>query len=264
VTEYDGNGNVQAQYTHNLAMDDPLSVQQGASTYYYHKDGLGSVTDLTSSAGSVVKRYKYRTFGEIYSETGSLVQPYTFTAREKDPETGLYYYRARYYDPRAGRFISKDPIGFAGGDANLFRYVKNNPLNFVDPEGEVMPTVIAGGVFGGALIGGAAGAIVGAASEWVNHNGDVTAALQGALTGAAMGAVTGAVAGGLAAAGMPSLAISQAEYTGASLFGTGFMQGLLSGEVAAVSSKVGTVAGAIGSILGPPVDPAYGEVRCSK
>jgi RHS repeat-associated protein len=135
VTEYDGNGNVQAQYTHNLGVDDPLSVQQGASTYYYHKDGLGSVSALTSSAGSVVKRYKYRTFGEIYSESGTLVQPYTFTAREKDSETGLYYYRARYYDPKAGRFISKDSIGFAGGDANQYRYVNNNAVNSIDPLG---------------------------------------------------------------------------------------------------------------------------------
>jgi RHS repeat-associated protein len=135
VTEYDGAGTATAKYTHNLAVDDPLAVQQGESTYYYHKDGLGSVTDLTNSAGSVVKRYRYRGFGEIYSETGTLVQPYTFTARERDPETGLYYYRARYYDPKAGRFINKDPIGFAGGDANLFRYVQNNPINKIDPYG---------------------------------------------------------------------------------------------------------------------------------
>jgi RHS repeat-associated protein len=152
VTEYDEAGNATAKYTHNLAVDDPLAVQQGSSTYYYHKDGLGSVTALTNAAGSVVKRYRYRGFGEIYSEPGSVVQPYTFTARERDPETGLYYYRARYYDPRAGRFISKDPIGFGGGDSNLYRYAdsvgkplivetnhyrytSNNPVNRVDPSG---------------------------------------------------------------------------------------------------------------------------------
>jgi RHS repeat-associated protein len=103
------------------------------------------------TSGSAVKNYQYRSFGEIYSETGSLVQPFTFTGREYDPESGLYYYRARYYDPRAGRFISKDPIGFAGGDVNLYRYVDsvgkpfleinpyvyaiNNPLNYTDPLG---------------------------------------------------------------------------------------------------------------------------------
>lgn len=57
------------------------------------------------------------------------------TGREWDKETGLYYYRARYYDPMEGRFISKDPIGFDGGDVNLYGYVQNNPINWVDPSG---------------------------------------------------------------------------------------------------------------------------------
>jgi RHS repeat-associated protein len=58
-----------------------------------------------------------------------------FTGREWDPEAGLYYYRARYYDPKIGRFISEDPIGFAGGDVNMFAYVGNNPLGYGDPSG---------------------------------------------------------------------------------------------------------------------------------
>ena len=62
-------------------------------------------------------------------------QPFTFTGREYDPESGLYYYRARYYDASTGRFISKDPIGFEGGDTNLYAYAGNNPVNFVDPTG---------------------------------------------------------------------------------------------------------------------------------
>ncbi|MBI1912831.1 MAG: RHS repeat-associated core domain-containing protein, partial [Deltaproteobacteria bacterium] len=57
---------------------------------------------------------------------------YTFTGREYDSETGLYYYRARYYDPEAGRFIGKDPIGFAGGDVNVYGYVGNNSVNWTD------------------------------------------------------------------------------------------------------------------------------------
>jgi len=135
VTEYDGAWNVQAQYTHTLEVDDPLTVTQGANTYYYHKDGLGSVVNLTDSAGNVVKSYTYKSFAEIYSESGSLSQPFTFTGREYDTESGLYYYRARYYDPRAGRFLTKDTIGFAGGDVNLYRMVQNDPVNWVDLEG---------------------------------------------------------------------------------------------------------------------------------
>jgi RHS repeat-associated protein len=65
----------------------------------------------------------------------SLKNLHTHTAREYDFETGLYFYRARYYDPRAGRFITKDPIGFGGGDVNLYGYVKNNPISRTDPFG---------------------------------------------------------------------------------------------------------------------------------
>jgi RHS repeat-associated protein len=64
-----------------------------------------------------------------------LDQPYTYTGREWDKETGLYYYRTRYYDPMEGRFISKDPIGFKGG-INLFSYVGQNPINRIDPSGK--------------------------------------------------------------------------------------------------------------------------------
>jgi RHS repeat-associated protein len=110
-------------------------MEQATGSSFYHKDGLGSISDLTNTSGSAVKNYRYRSFGEIYSETGTLEQPFTFTGREYDPESGLYYYRARYYDPRAGRFLTKDPIGFLGGDVNLYRYVGNNPVNFTDPRG---------------------------------------------------------------------------------------------------------------------------------
>jgi len=70
---------------------------------------------------------------------GEVKQPYGYTGREWDKELGLYYYRARYYDPKGGRFISKDPIGFAGGDVNLYRYVSNNPVNATDPSGLMSP-----------------------------------------------------------------------------------------------------------------------------
>jgi RHS repeat-associated protein len=135
VTAYDGTGNVKSKYLFNLSIDDPLSIEQDGNVYYYHKDGLSSITELTNSAGNVVKTYRYDSFGNIYSQSGTLDQPFTFTGREYDSESGLYYYRARYYDSKAGRFIGKDPIGFGGGDVNWFRYVQNNPLNSNDPFG---------------------------------------------------------------------------------------------------------------------------------
>jgi RHS repeat-associated protein len=96
------------------------------------------VTSITDSNNNIVQSYQYDSFGNIVNQTGStpnggqaLTQPYTYTGREYDPETGLYYYRARYYDPKIGRFLQEDPVW----DVNLYPYVGNNPLNWVDPWG---------------------------------------------------------------------------------------------------------------------------------
>lgn len=108
---------------------------KGGQTYYYHADGLGSIIAITDSLGRVVQKYEYDSFGNItYIQDTSFVQPYTYTGREYDEETGLHYYRARYYDAKVGRFITEDPIGLLGG-INKFVYVGNNPVNFKDPLG---------------------------------------------------------------------------------------------------------------------------------
>ena len=132
--ETDGVGAIIAEYTHGPGIDEPLAMRRSGSNYYYHSNGLGSITALTNSTKAVVQSYVYDSFGQIISQTGSITNPYTFTGREYDPETGLYYYRARYDDARVGRFISEDPIGLAGG-INLYSYVHSNPVNFVDPWG---------------------------------------------------------------------------------------------------------------------------------
>jgi len=107
------------------------------STLFYHQDGLGSVTDLTDSVGATAKSYSYDAYGNILESPGAVEQPYTYTGREFDSETGLFYYRARYYDPASGRFLQKDPIGFAGDGDNFYTYVLNNPVNLSDPSGLV-------------------------------------------------------------------------------------------------------------------------------
>ena len=102
---------------------------------FYHQDGLGSVTDLTDNTGATLQSYAYDAYGTLVEQTGSVVQPYTYTGREFDQETGLYYYRKRYYDSANGIFLQKDPIGFTSGDANLYKYTKGNPANATDPFG---------------------------------------------------------------------------------------------------------------------------------
>jgi RHS repeat-associated protein len=113
---------------------------------------------LTDSAGTTAKSYSYDAYGNILESPGTLEQPYTYTGREFDSESGLSYYRARYYDPTTGRFLQKDPIGFAGGDLNLYPYVRGNPANAYDPHGEFAMLLPLIGGAGGA--GAAAGAIV--------------------------------------------------------------------------------------------------------
>lgn len=112
-------------------------VTTGKDKYYYHVDGLGSIIALTNSTGKVVQTYDYDSFGVLKDQKNRIKQPYTYTGREWDKETGLYYYRARYYDPMEGRFISKDPIGFEGG-INIYNYVLANPIRYSDPTGLIV------------------------------------------------------------------------------------------------------------------------------
>ena len=95
---------------------------------YFHQDGLGSVAALSDDNGTMTDVYTYGPYGETANTTGS---PYRFTGRRLDSETGLYYYRARYYSPAQGRFLSPDPIGYGDG-MNLYAYVGNDLVNFVD------------------------------------------------------------------------------------------------------------------------------------
>jgi len=94
-----------------------------------------------------MQTYDYDSFGNPKSTTQTITQPYTYTAREYDPETGLYFYRARQYDAKTGRFLQKDPIGFSAGDVNQYRYVGNSPTNATDPSGLFGEGLKAGGKY---------------------------------------------------------------------------------------------------------------------
>lgn len=136
-------------YTHGPGIDEPLAMERNGAYYYYHADGLGSITAITNASKAVVQSYTYDSFG-VPKPSTSFRNAYTFTSREWDSETGMYFYRARYYDPMAGRFISKDPIGFAGGDMNLYGYVWNKPMDLIDPYGNC-PWCLVGAGFGAGL-----------------------------------------------------------------------------------------------------------------
>ena len=135
IENLDSSGNVIARYTQSEGIDEPLAMYRGLTTSYFHADGLGSITSLTDGSGQLAASYVYDSFGKLTASTGTITNPFQYTGREFDSETGVYYYRARYYDPGIESFISEDPLGFGGGDVNFYAYVRNDPDNLIDPFG---------------------------------------------------------------------------------------------------------------------------------
>jgi RHS repeat-associated protein len=134
LEEVDASGNVLARYMQSPSLDQPLAELRSGVTSYSLQDGIGSVSALSNSAGALAGTYSYDSFGNLTASTGAITNPFRYTGRELDQETGTYEYRHRYYDPNVGRFIGEDPIAFGGG-GNFYRYVFNSPTNLVDPWG---------------------------------------------------------------------------------------------------------------------------------
>ena len=156
-------GLTSAQYIYGLGVDEVL-WSSSAQSYYYLTDGLGSVRQITDATGIVLQWYNYDVFGAPTVANPVNQSRFEFAGREYDPETGLYHYRARAYSPVLGRYLQRDPIGFAD-DYNLYRYVKNNPINFTDPSGLEGQALYQGtlGFFQGTQIGGETTTVLGIA-----------------------------------------------------------------------------------------------------
>ncbi|MGE3911934.1 MAG: polymorphic toxin-type HINT domain-containing protein [Chloroflexota bacterium] len=155
-------------------------------------DGLGSTLGLLDPSATPTTAYTYEPFGRTTSTGAFSANSARFTGREDDG-TGLAYYRARYYSPQLQRFISEDPIGFAGGDANLHAYVGNDPVNLTDPSGEnPLLAACAGGAALDALV-------------YVALNGRKTTAsgVAGAAASGCVGGIVGLGIGRLAGAVLP-------------------------------------------------------------
>ena len=134
LEEYDGSNTLRARWTHGPGIDEPLVMERDLdlngsleTQIFYLQDGLGSTTALTDTNGNILEEYEYSAFGlptitgpgpdntfdtaddETLTES-AYKNPYLFTGREYDPESGIYFYRARYMDPRTGRFLQEDPF----------------------------------------------------------------------------------------------------------------------------------------------------------
>jgi RHS repeat-associated protein len=132
LMETDNTGAVLAVYTYGK---DLISMNRADVNSFYIYDGLGSTKQLTGDNQAIVVSYTYDGFGNLIAGTGTNNSAYGFTGEQQFGEAdGLVFLRARYYKPNIGRFISRDPIGYGGG-LNLYAYVKNNPINLIDPSG---------------------------------------------------------------------------------------------------------------------------------
>jgi RHS repeat-associated protein len=139
IEEIDDYGNALARYTQGPGIDRPLAEFTSGAASYYEADALGSVTSLSNPAGVAVNTYSYDSFGNLTTSAGTIMNHFKYTGREFDTETGLNFYRARYYSNATGRFVSEDPIGFEGGN-DFYAYVRNNPTLWIDPLGLVSCT----------------------------------------------------------------------------------------------------------------------------
>ena len=139
--DFNSSGEPTVRYLKGDQTDDVLARFRtgGEGTAWYLADQAGSIRDLVDETGQQVNHTEYASFGQILSQLNeSLADRYSFTGREFDASLGLYYYRARMYDPSIGTFTANDQLGFSAGDTNLSRYAFNSPLRFTDPSGNTV------------------------------------------------------------------------------------------------------------------------------
>jgi RHS repeat-associated protein len=136
IAELDGAGVVVSRFVYGLRANVPEYLIKGGTTYRIFADHLGSPRVIVDAAtGAVVHRMDFGPFGEVQQNTNPGWQPFGFAGGLYDSDTGLVRFGARDYDAQAAHWTSKDPIGFAANDPNVYGYVLGDPVNFVDPEG---------------------------------------------------------------------------------------------------------------------------------
>jgi RHS repeat-associated protein len=141
------NGTVERRMLWGPAVDQLLASEDAGGVKWALADQLGTVRDVVDSSGILITHRKYDAFGNLVSGSTDPGWYLGYTGRFFDLATGLQWNWQRWYDPKTGRWLSQDPIGFEGGDTNLYRYVENGPTNATDPTGESLITAIPRGAY---------------------------------------------------------------------------------------------------------------------
>jgi RHS repeat-associated protein len=213
VAELDGSGNVVSRFVYATGVNVPDYLVRGDSTYRLIRDHLGSVRVVVNVAsGTIAQRLAYDEFGIETENTNPGWQPFGYAGGLTDSQTELIRFGARDYDPVAGRWTAKDPIGFAGGTASFYSYAANDPVNMVDYEGTSVKSAAISFV-ASATIGAIGGMAVAGLTALA-----VTAASPVIATGAALGAIGLALAGGFGTGMVLTELMTGSDYrTGATL-----------------------------------------------
>ena len=224
--EVDSGGNVVKRFIYGTRTNVPEYMVVGSTRYRFLLDHRGSVREVRNAAtGALAQKLEYDGYGRMTVVSGAGLQPFGFAGGLYDAGTGFVHFDSRDYDPETGRWTAKDPIGFDGGDTNVYAYVAGDPVSFVDPSGQIIPLVVAVSVIGGGLVNGALEGIKSAAAG---------CSMGSILGSAGRGFVSGSVG---TAAGIVAGAVSKNPYVG----------GVVGGAVAdGVSQALG----------GKPFDPA--------
>ncbi len=267
---FDGNDNLLQRFEYGDGRM-PCAMTANGNTYYLAYDQVGTLRLVTDTAGVAIKQIDYDSFGNIIVDTNpSFTIPFGFAGGLHDRDTDLVRFGYRDYMPKTGKWTAKDPIGFAGGDSNLYGYVLNDPVNFIDPTGESgLPGLIIGivaGAYGGftagmasgniktgilsGIIGGIAGGFVG-----VVHPG------LSAKAGGIIGGIVGGIAGGVSGVYKDDSCKDPTfrDYANAAVFGgvVGGVTGAIGGytKVALNSVRVtGVIADITASMIAAPVE----------
>ena len=257
VAELDGSGNIVEQFVYGTRPNVPDVIITAGEVYRVISNQVGSpVLIVNASTGAIAEQISYDAWGNITADSNPGFQPFGFAGGLYDQNTGLVHFGARDYDPETGRWISRDPILFAGGETSLYGYVGNDPINFVDPSGLYCLSNRAISVISNAL----AGALAGAAATSETGPG----AILGALIGGIGGAVAGYLSADTAANNVASGAVAGATSSGVQV-GPGAVGGEVGGLATYALQQTGAppvvavpAGGALGGIAGAAAANAIG------